>query len=76
MASKILTIAVPEEIWKKIKQIAALQGKSASALLREQIEKFLGEENKYGEAHERIANIAITNRGKLEHWKRKDLYDV
>ena len=47
MATKILTIAVSEEIWKKIKQIAALQGKSVSALMREQIEKFLGEENRY-----------------------------
>ena len=31
---------------EKIKQIAAL-GKSMSALIREQIEKFLGEENRY-----------------------------
>ena len=46
MATKILTIAVSEEIWKKIKQTAALQGKSISALIREQIEKFLGEENR------------------------------
>ncbi|CAD7772085.1 hypothetical protein DMNBHIDG_00519 [Candidatus Methanoperedenaceae archaeon GB37] len=57
MATKILTIAVSEEIWKKIKQIAALQGKSISALMREQIEKFLGEENRYTEVHERIAKI-------------------
>ena len=54
MATKILTIAVSEEIWKKIKQSAALQGKSISALIREQIEKFLGEENRYPEVHDWI----------------------
>ncbi|MDL1971615.1 MAG: ribbon-helix-helix protein, CopG family [Candidatus Desulfofervidaceae bacterium] len=76
MATKILTIAVSEEIWKKIKRIAALQGKSVSALMREQIEKFLGEENRYTEVHERIAKIAKENRGKLEKWEREYLYDV
>ena len=76
MATKILTIAVPEEIWKKIKRTAALQGKSVSALVREQIEKSLGEENRYVEAHKRIASIAIANKGKFERWERKDLYDV
>jgi len=76
MATKILTIAVSEEIWKKIKRIAALQEKSVSALMREQIEKFLGKENRYTEVHERIAKIAKENRGKLEKWEREYLCDV
>ncbi len=76
MSTKILTISVPEETWKKIKQKAALQGKSVSAVIREQIEKFLGEENRYTEAHKRIAEIAKENMGKLGRWKREDLYDV
>lgn len=44
--------------------------------MREQIEKFLGEENRYTEVHERIAKIAKENRGKLEKWEREELYDV
>jgi len=73
MATKILTIGIPEETWKKIKRIAALQGKSVSALVREQIEKFLGEDNKYAELHKKISAIAEKNRGVLERWKREDL---
>jgi predicted DNA-binding protein len=73
MATKILTIGIPEETWKKIKRIAALQGKSVSALVREQIEKFLGEENRYIEVHKKISAIAEKNRGVLERWKREGL---
>ena len=40
MATKILTIGISEETWKKLKRIAGLQGKSVSALVREQIERF------------------------------------
>ena len=47
MTTKILTIGIPEETWKRIKKIAVLQGKSVTALVREQIEKFLGEESRY-----------------------------
>ena len=76
MITKILTIGIPEETWKRIKKIAVLQDKSVSALVREQIEKFLGEESRYTEAHKRISAIAEKNRGVLEEWKREDLYDV
>jgi predicted DNA-binding protein len=76
MAMRILTVGVSEETWEKIKKIAALQGKSVSALVREQIEKFLKEENRYREVHERIAAISEKNRGVLEKWKREDLYNV
>ena len=61
---------------EKIKKIAALQGKSVSALVREQLERFLGEENKYREIHQRISAIAEENRGVLKRWKRADLYNV
>ena len=76
MATKILTIGVSEETWKKIKKIAALQGKSVSALVREQIEKFLEEENRYRKIHQKISTIAEKNRGIFERWKREDLYNV
>ena len=52
-----------------------MQGKSVSALVREQIEKFLGEESSYTEAHKRISAIVEKNRGVLEECKREDLYD-
>jgi len=58
MAIKILTVGISEETWKKLKRIAGLQGKSVSALVREQIERFLGEEEKYKEVHRKIADIA------------------
>jgi predicted DNA-binding protein len=76
MATKILTIGISEETWKKIKKIATLQGKSVSALVREQIEKFLGEENRYIEVHKKISAIAEKNRGVLKGWKREEIYDV
>ncbi len=76
MATKILTIGISEETWKKIKKIAGMQGKSVSALVREQLEKFLGEENRYVEVHKKISAIAEKNRGILEKWKREDLYDI
>ena len=75
MAIKILTVGISEETWKKLKRIAGLQGKSVSALVREQIERFLGEEEKYKEVHRKIAAIAKKNRGIIEKWKREDLYN-
>ncbi len=74
MATKILTIGISEETWKKIKKIAGMQGKSVSALVREQIEKFLGDENRYIEVHKKISAIAEKNRGIFERWRREDLY--
>ena len=71
MATKILTIGIPEETWKKIKRIAALQGKSVSALVREQIEKFLGEEDRYKEVHKKISAIAKKTEVFLKDGKEK-----
>ncbi|NPA39258.1 MAG: hypothetical protein GXO57_02290 [Thermodesulfobacteria bacterium] len=76
MATKILTVGISEETWKKLKKVAGLQGKSVSALVREQIEKFLGEEDRYKEVHKKISAIAKKHRGIIEKWKREDLYDI
>ena len=74
MVIKILKVGISEETWKKLKRIAGLQGKSVSALVREQIGRFLGEEEKYKEVHRKIAAIAKKT-GIIEKWKREDLYN-
>ena len=67
METKILSVAVSEDVWKEIKKIAALRGKSVSALVREQLESIVEGTRKYEEAHRKLREIAE---------KRQESYNI
>ncbi len=76
MATKNVTIALPEHLWKKARNFADRQGKSLSFVLREMLENFFDENTQLQQAHEKIRQIAKKHRGEMQSWKREDLYEI
>ncbi len=73
---KNVTIALPEHVWRKARELAAKRGKSLSALIREQLEVLTQEKNDLEEITEEILTIMREHSGTLTKWRREELYDV
>jgi len=73
---KNVTIALPEHVWRKARELAAKRGKSLSALIREQLEVLTQEKSDLEEITEEILTIMREHSGTLTKWRREELYDV
>ena len=73
---KNVTIALPEHIWRKARELAVKKGKSLSALIREQLEALTQEKNELKEVTEEILTIMQEHSGTLTKWRREELYGV
>ena len=71
-----LTISIPDHLLEKARKYAAQRGTSLNNLLREYLEELVGL-NK--EQLKKVLNdlLVLSDRytGKLERWKREDLYE-
>ena len=73
---KNVTIALPEHVWRKARELAAKRGKSLSALIREQLEALTQEKSELEEVTEEILAIMQEHSGTLTKWRREELYGV
>lgn len=76
MDAKNVTISLPEPLWQKTKNFSDKEGKSLSGLIKELLEFFFDEKEKWELTHERIRKTALEYSGEMQSWKREELYEI
>jgi len=70
-----VTVSIPEHLLEKARKYAARRGTSLNNLLREYLEELVGVDREgLEEALRALLESADRHKGKLEGWKREDLY--
>jgi plasmid stability protein len=75
---KNITLAIDDEILNKVRVYAAEHKTTVNAIVRNHLEKLVGENDKRSEARRNLLRLAETSRGRLASdyaWNREELYD-
>jgi len=71
-----LTISIPDHLLEKAKKYAAQRGTSLNNLLREYLEELVGlNKEQLKKVLNDLLELSDRHTGKLERWKRENLYD-
>ena len=71
-----LTISIPDHLLEKARKYAAQRGTSLNNLLREYLEELVGmNKEQLKKVLNDLLELSDRHTGKLEKWKREDLYD-
>jgi len=71
-----LTISIPDHLLEKARKYAAQRGTSLNNLLREYLEELVGlNKEQLKKILNDLLDLSDRHTGKLERWKREDLYD-
>ncbi len=71
-----LTISIPDHLLEKARKYAAQRGTSLNNLLREYLEELVGlNKEQLKKVLNDLLELSDRHTGKLERWKREDLYD-
>ncbi|MDL1971537.1 MAG: DUF6364 family protein [Candidatus Desulfofervidaceae bacterium] len=71
-----LTISIPDHLLEKARKYAAQRGTSLNNLLREYLEELVGlNKEQLKKILNDLLELSDRHTGKLERWKREDLYD-
>ena len=79
MATRNITLALPEEMLREVKVIAAKRGTSVSAMLREKLKALVTDESDYEVARREFMDVAnkgfeLGTHGKA-NWTRDELHE-
>jgi len=71
-----LTISIPDHLLEKARKYAAQRGTSLNNLLREYLEELVGlNKEQLKKVLNDLLELSDRHTGKVERWKREDLYD-
>lgn len=71
-----VTVSIPDHLLEKARKYAAQRGTSLNSLIREYLEELVGldRERLEGTLNE-LLELSDRHTGKLEKWRREDLYE-
>ena len=72
---KNLTVALPAELIRDVKVIAAKRGTSLNAMVRESLQRIVNSEDEYAAAAMRFINSPVKYKLKSKKWLRSELYE-
>jgi len=71
-----VTLSIPDHLLEKARRYAARRGTSLNSLLREYLEGLVGlDREQLEKALNELLELSDRHTGKLERWKREDLYE-
>ncbi|MGH9612569.1 MAG: hypothetical protein ACRD4P_05765 [Bryobacteraceae bacterium] len=72
---KNLTVALPADLIREAKVIAAKRGTSLNAMVHESLRKIVNSEDEYTAAAMRFINSPVKYKLKSKKWLRSELYE-
>ena len=74
-SKKNLTVALPVDLIREAKVIAAKRGTSLNAMVRESLQKAVNSEDEYAAAAMRFIDSPVRYKLKSKKWSRSELYE-
>lgn len=71
-----LTLSVPDDLLEKARRHAVTKGVSLNALIREYLSDLTGREEQLRNSTQKFLELSSVHGGKIEKWKREDLYGL
>jgi len=71
-----LTLSVPDDLLSKARRYTVIKGVSLNALIRDYLNDLTGRDEQLSRSTQKFLQLSNTYKGKLEGWKREDLYEL
>ena len=71
-----LTLSVPDDLLGKARRYAAIKGVSLNALIRDYLNDLTGRDEQLNKSTRKFMELSGAHEGKIEKWKREDLYEL
>lgn len=71
-----LTLSVPDDLLNKARKHAVTRGVSLNALIRDYLSDLTGRDERLRRSTQQFLELSSIHEGKIEKWKREDLYEL